>query len=219
MIEYGREAIDRLGVPLPVEHRFLGERPRRTAAAVAFLFAILVLSGVRRVMIAVDFQRAGVPALAPVADGVADVLILAVAVTVTILPIVYAAWNGGPALSFAMPLAPVLLGDLLARSYVLDLDLAVAVSTGAIAAAVAVYGAGVRRTGSLRPWRVGVDENALWLVTGTTALALVVAARFVPAIPEHVREWYAPFGLALAVPVAVVLAYWFGAGRRAIRSR
>lgn len=219
MIEYGRVAIERLDSRAPVEHRFLGRHSRRMWAAIAFLFAVVSLSLFRRATVAVDLESAGLAALTPAIDALADVVILTVALTVTALPVVYACWNGGPALSFAAPVFPVLVGDLLGGSYVLDLDVAVAISVGAVAAAVAVYAADVRETRSPLPWRAATDENALWLVTGTTALALVVGWRFTAAMPEHVLEWYAPFGLVLAVPVAVVFAYWLGWGWRAMAAR
>lgn len=220
MIEYGRVAIDRLESHAPpLEHRFLGRHPRRTWAAVAVLFAVVSLSLFRRATIAVDVDGGDLAVLAPAADALADVVILAVALSVTVLPIVYACWNGGPALSFAAPILPVLVGDVLGGAYVLDLDVAVAVSVGAVAAAVAVYTTDVRATRSVRPWRSRVDENALWLLTGTTALALVIGWRFTAAMPEHVLEWYEPFGTALAIPVAVVLAYWIGRARTTFADR
>ncbi|MFC7231816.1 hypothetical protein ACFQMM_11105 [Saliphagus sp. GCM10025308] len=157
-------------------------------------------------------------------DSVRMIAIALVTPTILLIPFCYAAWNGGPALSFTLPLVPVTIGDLLAGGYVLDLDVALALTVGASAAAVALaltVGASaaavalvsvdVRQLGSVQVWRsseVDTDSDRLLFVTSLAIVAAVGVGRFVAVAPAYVLEWYAPFGGLWFVTAAILGFYW-----------
>lgn len=199
-------------------HPLLGRDVRRTTALLSSLLALAVLFAVRRAGSAVRVEGAPLETHVIAFDGLSALLILAVTATLLVVPIGYALWNGGPGLAFVAPQVPIALGALASRSYVLDLDAAVALTTGAAGAALALYVGDVRRiealadvdrTEALRPWRTRpIDEDVLLFVTAVAGLAFVVAVEFATTVPTYVLERFAPIAILFAIPVVVLAVYW-----------
>ncbi|WP_226039842.1 hypothetical protein [Natrinema sp. DC36] len=209
----------RAAVSAALGHPLLGLEPRRTAFAGDYLLGLIA-------MFLASYVGTGVPigdALrTPLTLGLDTLSLLVIAlVTATILlaPLCYAAWNGGPLLSFCLPLVPVAIGDAVAGRYVLDLDLAVALTVGASAAALALLSADVRQVGSVRFWRADIDEDRLLFVTAIAIVAAVGVGRFVGTAPSYVLEWYAPMGPVWLVTAAVLGSYWLDCARSAWHAR
>ncbi|MXV62969.1 hypothetical protein GS429_13005 [Natronorubrum sp. JWXQ-INN-674] len=203
-----------------LEHPLLGLDPRRTAIAVGYLAVLGGLFAVSYAGTAITIDGAALETLTPRFDTVSTVLIALATATIAIVPFLYAAWNGGPVLSFAMPLVPVAFGTLATGQYVLGLDAAIALTVGGAASTLALFATGVRRTGSLRPWRTAdLDGTHLLVVTMLAVVAAVSVGRFVAGSPPRNLEWYAPFAALWLVPVAVVGVYWQAAMRTAIATR
>lgn len=203
-----------------LEHPLVGLERRRTAVAVAYLAILLGIFAVRYAGMTLAIDGAPLETtLTSRFDVVSAVMIALAAGTITFVPFLYAAWNGGPALSFAMPLVPTVLGTLATGRYVLTLDGTIALTVGGAASALALFATGVRRTGSLRPWRTRVDTAALLFVTASTVVAAAGVGRFVAAAPPRHLEGYAPFVVLWLVPLVVVGAHWAAAIRNTVAMR
>ncbi|ELZ15858.1 hypothetical protein C478_03949 [Natrinema thermotolerans DSM 11552] len=203
-----------------LEHPLVGRYRRRTALTIAYLGGLVA-------MFAGSYLGARVSVGGDVLDTVSTtgfdalsmVFIALVTLTLLVVPVCYALWNGGPGLAALLPLVPVALGDLVVGSYVLDLDLATGLTVGASAAALALVAADARRAGSLRFWEAPIDDDGLLFVTAVSLVGAFGVARFVAAAPAYVYEWYAPFGALWLVPAVVVGSYWLRRLRSAWRSR
>ncbi|MFC7213789.1 hypothetical protein ACFQO4_06805 [Saliphagus sp. GCM10025334] len=192
-----------------LDHPWLGLERRRTVAVGGYLCGLIALFLISHVGTRVTIDDVVLDSLTVGFDTVRTIAIALVTPTILLIPLCYAAWNGGPALSFTLPLVPVTIGDLLAGGYVLDLDVALALTVGASAAAVALVSADVRRLGSVRVWRSSeVDADRLLFVTALVVVAAVGVGRFVAAAPAYVLEWYAPFGGLWFVVAAILGFYW-----------
>lgn len=210
----------RPAVSTVLDHPLAGLERCRTTVAVAYLSALIGLFAVSyaganvRVDVLLDTLSLGF-------DHVSTVLIVAFTATVTVVPFAYAIWNGGPGLSFAIPLVPVALGDLAAGQYVLGVDTAVALTAGAAASALALYATDVRTADSLRPWRTagGPAVPRLLAVTVLTVVAAFGIARFVAVVPPRSLERYAPFAALWLVPFGIVASYWAVEVRTAVATR
>jgi|AntRauMinimDraft_3_1070383.scaffolds.fasta_scaffold00104_12 hypothetical protein len=205
----------RAAVSAVLRHPLLGLEPRRTALAGAYLLGLIA-------MFLASYVGARVPISdslrTPLTSGLDTLSLLVIAlVTATMLlaPLCYAVWNGGPLLSFGLPLTPVAVGDIMAGAYVLDLDLAVALTVGASAAALALLATDVRQVGSVRFWRADTHEDRLVFVTAIATVAAVGIGRFVGTAPSYVLEWYAPMGVVWLVTAAVLGSYWLNWARSA----
>ncbi|SEW26222.1 hypothetical protein [Natrinema salifodinae] len=192
-----------------LDHPLLGREPRRTVLAVAYLVGLVAMFcasylGARLTIDGVVLDAASTSGF----DALSMVFIAFVSLTLLVVAPCYALWNGGPALSFALPLVPVAMGDVLSGAYVLDLDVAIALTVGAGAAAIALAADDARRARSLRDWRVGIDEDRLLFVTASAIVAGVGVGRFLAAAPAYIREWYAPAGACWLLTGAVVGGYW-----------
>ena len=141
-----------------------------------------------------------------------------VTAAILITPFVYAGWNGGPVMTFVIPVAPIAVSDLLLGRYVFDLDWAIAVTIGVSAAALAIYVDDVRRTNSLRPWSsqlvVPDSGTRLQFVTVLFIGTVILIIHFVLASPERIVGWYSGFAVLLFLPGLIVSRYWI----RTVRS-
>lgn len=209
----------RAAVSTALEHPLLGLERRRTALTVAYLLGLIAMFLASYIGMRMSINDALRSLLTVGLDTLSLLFIALVTATILVVPLWYAAWNGGPLLSFALPLAPVAVGDIMAGAYVLDLDVAVALTVGASAAALAVVSTDVRRAGSVRFWRAGIDEDRLLFVTAITIVAAVGVGRFVDTAPSYMLEWYAPMGTVWFVTAAVVGSYWLRWARSAWRTR
>ena len=213
----------RLTAGTALDHPLVGLERRRTAVAVAYLAALIGLFAVSYAGARITVDGVMLDTTTPRFDAVSTYLIALSVATMTILPLAYAVWNGGPGLAFAMPLVPVALGDLAAGRYVLDADTAIALTVGAAAAALALYATDVRTTGSLRPWRAAVERarvpGELVVVTILTVVAAVGVARFVAVVPPRHLDRYASFAGCWLVPLAVLGSYWVGQLRTTVAAR
>ncbi|WP_339105370.1 hypothetical protein [Haloterrigena salinisoli] len=211
----------RSAVGTVLDHPLVGLERRRTAIAVASLAALIGLFAVSYAGATVRVDGALLDTLSLGFDHVSTVLIVAATVTITIGPFAYAIWNGGPGLAFAIPLVPIALGDLAAGQYVLGVDTAVALTTGAVGSALALYAADVRTADSLRPWRTagGPAIPRLLAVTVLTVVAAFGVVRFVAVVPPRSLERYAPFAALWLVPLGIVASYWAGEVRTTVATR
>lgn len=202
-----------------LEHPLFGLERRRTGLTVAYLLGVIAIVLASSIGMRVAIGAAPRSLLTVGLDTLSLLSVALVTATILVVPFWYAAWNGGPLLSFALPLAPVAVGDIVAGAYVLDLDVAVALTVGASAAALAVVSADVRRAGSVRFWQTGIDEDRLLFVTAVTVVAAVGVGRFVDTAPSYMLEWYAPMGPVWLVTAAVVGSYWVRWARSVWRTR
>lgn len=209
----------RAAVSAALGHPLLGLEPRRTALAGASVLGLIATSLASYVGTGVPIGDALRTPLTFGLDTLSLLVIALVMATMLLAPLCYAVWNGGPLLSFALPFAPVAVADIVAGAYVLDLDLAVALTVGASAAALALLSADVRQAGSVRFWRADIDEDRLLFVTAIAIVAAVGVGRFVDTAPSYVLEWYAPMGPVWLVTAAVVGSYWLRWARSAWRTR
>lgn len=190
-------------------HRLLGRDDRRTAIAFAYLGGVCLLFAVSHAASTVSIGGSRLETHSTAFDSLTALVIFVAVVTITLSPFVYAVANDGPVLSFAIPLVPVGLAEVASRRYVLGLDGAIALTTGAVAATFAFYVAGVRTAETIRPWRQRpIDEDALLVVTALVVVSSVTVVRFVAVGPVHVRGWYEPFLALWLVPAALVPTYW-----------
>ncbi|TYL39671.1 hypothetical protein CV102_05125 [Natronococcus pandeyae] len=204
------------------EHPLVGLERRRTAVVAAYLAVLVGLFGVSYAGTTITIGDTPLETVTPRFDAVSTVLIALATATITVVPFCYAAWNGGPAVSFGLPLVPVFLGDIAAGRYVLGVDAAIALTVGAAASALALLATDVRQTGSLRPWRGARGDAAgsqQLFVTMILAVAAVGVARFAGTVPPRSLEWYLPFAVCWLVSVGVVGAYWQATLRAAVASR
>ena len=203
-----------------LEHPLIGLERRQTGIAAAYLAVLIGLFAISYTGSAVTIDGAALDTVVPGFDAISSWLIIIATVTIAIVPFLYAAWNGGPAVAFVLPLVPVLLGDIAAGQYVLGTDTAIALTVGAAASALALVAADIRRTRSLRPWRAAdSDDSQLLVVTILTVVAAISVGRFVAGVPPRYLEWYAPFGALWLVPLTVVGCYWGAAVRTTVVTR
>ncbi|MCU4926013.1 hypothetical protein OB905_08445 [Halobacteria archaeon AArc-dxtr1] len=197
-----------------LDHPWIGLERRRTLLTLGYVAVLVALFAVSYLGTTVTVDGATLDTLTPRFDTVSTVLILLATLTITVAPLVYAGWNGGPVTAFALALVPVVLAELAAGRYILGLDAVVALTVGAAASVVAVYATGVRRTGALLPWRRAVpDLDTLLFVTVISIVSAVAAARFVLAVPSYMAEWYAPFGALWLVTAGLLGVYWYAWAR------
>ncbi|SDL06330.1 hypothetical protein [Natronorubrum texcoconense] len=203
-----------------LEHPLLGLERGRTEIAIAGLLGLTALFAVSYAGSTVAVGGAPLETLTTQFDTLTKLLIALATATITILPFVYAVWNGGPLLSFAMPLVPVFLGDVAAGQYVLGVDAVIALTVGAAACALAMFATDVRQVGSLRPWTtVEIDAVSLLVVTMTVLVAAAGVAQFAAVAPPRNLEWYAPFSVLWLVPAGIVGAYWQAAVRTTVATQ
>ncbi|WP_137291142.1 hypothetical protein [Natronorubrum halophilum] len=203
-----------------LEHPLIGVERRRTRVAIGFLAVFVGLFVVSYAGSVLTVNGEALETLTERFDMVSTVLIALAAAAVTIVPFLYATWNGGPALSFALPLVPVTLGHMAAGQYVLGLDTVIALTVGSAASALALFAADIRRTGSLRPWNAGSrDESQLLFVTMLTVVAAVSASQFVAGAPPRSLELYLPFSVLWFASLGIVGAYWQAAIRTTVAAR
>ena len=190
-------------------HRLLGRDERRTSLALAYLGGFCLLFTASYAGSTVTVGGVHIDTYTRVFDGLAAIVIVVAVATITLVPFVYAVMNGGPLLSFTIALVPIGLAELVSWRYVLGLDGAIALTTGAAASAFALYVSEVRAAGTFQPWRERpIDADALLVVTALVSLSTVTIARFVAFAPGHVTAWYAPFLALWLVPAVVVPGYW-----------
>ncbi|MGQ3412821.1 hypothetical protein ACT4ML_11250 [Natrinema sp. LN54] len=212
-----RRSLDtRAAIGAALEHPLLGLERRRTALTVVYLLGLVAMFWASYLGTRVPVTDALRNTLTTGLDTLSTVFIALVTPTILLVPLCYAIWNGGPGLSFVLPLVPVGIGDVIAGAYVLDLDVAIGLTVGATAAAVALVAVDVRRAGSLRFWRAGVDEDRLLFVTAAAVVAAVGVGRFVDTAPAYMLEWYAPLGGCWLVTAALVGGYWIVWARSAL---
>ena len=185
----------------------LGRRPRRTALTLAALAALVALHLASHLA---SREVAGVRAqtTSPAFDTLSAIVIVVSLVAILAGPFCYALWNGGPALSFAIPLVPIAFGELVARRWVLDVDAVVALTTGVVGAALALYATEVAATGSARPWRRRRPAAGSVLFVAVVAVGSAIAVtRFVLVAPDRLVDAYTPFAGLWLVALAVGGAY------------
>lgn len=217
-----RDSLDPMtSISAALEHPLVGLYRRRTALTVAYLGGLVA-------MFAASYLGARVAVGGDVLDTVSTkgfdalsmVFIAFVMLTLLVVPFWYALWNGGPGVAALLPLVPVALGDVIAGSYVLDLDLATGLTVGASAAALALVATDARRAESLRFWEVPVnDDDGLLFVTVVSLVGAIGVGRFVTAAPAYVYDWYAPFAGLWLVTAGIVGGYWLRRFRSALRLR
>ncbi|APX97647.1 hypothetical protein [Natronorubrum daqingense] len=192
-----------------LDHPLVGLERRRTALAFAYLGVLSGLFALSYAGTTVTIGNVALESMSTRFDTITAGLIALATATITVVPFLYAVWNGGPALAMGMPLVPVGFGYLAAGRYVLTVDAVIGLTVGAAACALALFATDVRRAGSLRPWRrVGLDSARLIFVTIATVVAAASVLRFVATTTPRSLEWYAPFGVLWLVPVCVLACYW-----------
>jgi len=172
-----------------------GQSRHRTAAGavgVALLLACVVGAAVLP-----GWLTAGEPGSGP--DGLLDQFVGAVILLVVLshpAGVAYGLWNGGPALSSVIPLAPLLAGGAVAGQLPLTVDLALALCSGAAAATAATHTA--RTADRSHPAAV---VGGIALATGGVTLGAVALWRVAETVGPH-----AAGGVQVAAGVLLVAA-------------
>lgn len=209
----------RATVAAALDRPLLGLEPRRTALAIVYLLGLLAMFLGSYLGTRVPINDAVQSAQTTGLDTLSMIFIALVTPTILVVPLCYAIWNGGPGLSAVLPLVPIGVGDVMAGAYVLDLDIAIALTIGANAAALALVSAAVRRAGSLRFWRAGVDEDGVLFVTAISIVAAVAVGRFLETAPSYMLEWYAPLEGVWFVTAVLLGGSWLCWARSVLDSR
>ncbi|ELZ11036.1 hypothetical protein C479_09503 [Halovivax asiaticus JCM 14624] len=207
----GRTGSTRLGF----DRSLLGLTGRRTALTLRtllVLWGLYALSALTRG----ELRSGKLQTLSPAFDALSTVLILVGLFVATLGPVGYAIWNGGPVLAFAIALAPEFVGELLALRWVLDLDLAVSLTTGAAGAAAALAVTVVRTCRSHPDEPLSMPSQQHVLAVGIIVAGSAGAVtRFALQAPTRVLSAYRPFALYWLVPLAVVGLFAVSLRRRA----
>jgi len=189
--------------PLRTRVRYLlGWRRGRTVVGGAVLAGLVgtVLLSVWAPVVLLPGQ--GPHQQAGVVDAIVDAGIVAILVSV-LAGLLYALWNGGPLLAAALPVLPESLGSAARGGRTVDQDFVFLLATGAAAATVAVYVAGYRRTGEVRPRPSRPLVDGLTLATGALAVAGGVLVDLGGAVGAHATDAVV-FGWSLWLPAAVL---------------
>lgn len=141
--------------------------------------------------------------LAVRADTVVDIGIMAVLASIA-AGFLYAVWNGGPLLSFALPVVPDMGGTVAAGGRTVDQDFVLLLTAGAATAALAVYTAGYWETGALSPNPYTGILDALTFSTALLALSGGVLLDFRAVAGPHVTG-VVQLGVVLWGSAAVIL--------------
>ena len=190
-----------------VAHPVLGRRPRRTALTLVALVALVALH-LASYLASREVVGVRAQTTSTAFDTLSAIVIIVSLVAIVLGPFCYALWNGGPALSFAIPLVPIAFGELAARRWVLDVDAAVALTTGVAGAALALYTTEVAATGSTRPWRrrrLAPGSSLFVAVVGVGSA--VAVSRFLLLAPDRLVDAYIPFAGLWLVALGVGGAY------------
>lgn len=203
----------RAGVPSSASavlvHPLLGSKPRRTAVGVGYVLLSAAVVGISAALRQTLFLGGGPDQL----QGFAIVL----AVAALGVGLAYAAWNGGPALAAAIPLAPVLVGTLSTGRLVLEVDLVLALAAAAGSAAVGTYATGLRTLDSWRPGPYPGLTDGLAVATPFAVLGAVALWRTAPYVGPHASAGVPIAGLFLGVAVLALgfqWGVWIWAARR-----
>ena len=195
-------SVDRL-----LQHPFVGIDPRRSAIAIALLGTLVAI---HLVSVLAAFEIAGVRAqtLTPAFDSFSAFVIVASLLAVTVGPLAYACWNGGPGLAAVIPLVPVLVGDAVTFRWVLDVDVTVAITAAGAGAALALVAGEARTLGTVTPWRERLPPANIGLFVAVVCVASAgVVASFVLQAPDGMVAAYRSFVVYWLVPVAVAGCY------------
>lgn len=187
--------------------RVCGHRRGRTRVGVVGLLALVAV-----VLLSVWLPRATGggerPSISPgTVESVVSVGILAVVASVG-LAFCYAAWNGGPLLSYGVAVVPELVGTVAAGGRSLDHDVAIVLAAGAAAAATALYSSERRRTGAWRPSPSRHLVDGLTLVTTLVIVALGALLELRAAAGPHVARLLLAAWLLWFLGATVVIVEW-----------
>lgn len=142
-------------------------------------------------------------------DRVVTAGILAVAASI-VLGFLYAAWNGGPLLSFALPVVPGVAGKFSSGIWAVNQDLAVVLSAGAGAAVLGVYSAGRIERAAVRPLPYDGVVDDLTVATTAMVLALGVLLQLRGIVGPHAAGAVRVAWLLWLVAALAGLAAWVG---------
>lgn len=142
-------------------------------------------------------------------DGFTGGLIIAVVLSATVLPILYALVNGGPLMAAAIALTPFVTASLVKLEYTLTNDLVVALTGAALGATVAVtveWYRRARRTSAIAPDRAAID--GLLVASGLSALGFVAIWRFDQSAPSDIVATIDPAHWLIVVPATGCVGLW-----------
>jgi hypothetical protein len=115
-------------------HPLFGVRTRRTVGAIGTIVVLAVAVVVaERVPQTILADRTGGTAIW-LFNGYIGVVLLLTMAAVTLIPVVYGVWNGGPVLAVILPLSPVITGMALSGELRMTTGLTVALCSGAAGA-------------------------------------------------------------------------------------
>ena len=187
-------------VPAALAHPLLGSNPRRTAVGVGYLLLAVGIVAISATLRQTLLLGGGPDQL----QGAAIVF----AVGALGVALAYGAWNGGPVLAAAIALFPVLVGSLSTGHLALEVDLVLALATGAASASVATYAAGTRIRGDWRPDAYPGLTDGLAVATPLVVLAIVAFWRTEPYVGPHANAGLLLAGPLLGVAVLVLGLQW-----------
>lgn len=197
---------DRTETLWPTARALIGIQRRRRVVGIGLFVLVVVIATAARLVprwLLFGSENTG---LAFLVDGLLSVAIF-LALFVVVLSLTYAVWNGGPGLSFLLPLVPLVVSWLVTRQLVMTVDVALALAAGTLAAtlatvSVAWHGEHPDRNEASRAIEAGIGIVAFGVILTATVLWRVSGA-----IGPHARVgFYAAVSL---YAIALVLAIGF----------
>lgn len=191
-----------------LSHPLLGTHPNWTGVMLGYLIlgcVLVVASGWRA-----QFERISGPHLPGVFDQLAALTIILAVGSTLVLAILYPLLNGGPLLSFIIPVAHPVAGGFAVGSIALDIDLTLALASGSFGATIATYRL-VRASEDPdmhATWRYVVDGAVITSVG--TGLAMFSIFEVASVLGPHAKLglWIALAAVSGAVLGLVIIWRW-----------
>ena len=199
----------RRSLPTPsLNSALLGVSRRRTLVGVAYLFGLIGLVATSAAAARASVAGVRVVTVTPAFDALYWALIVIVVLSTFVVPLAYALFNGGPALAFAIAVAPETVVYAATGSLYLTPDLALGLVFGALGAVGALYVTAYRSHGSLAPGARPALDGALLFATAASLVAAAALARLYAGGPSAMAARTEPLGYAIVPALALVARCW-----------
>lgn len=191
---------------MSLDHPLLGRRRQWTALGIVYVALITGATIVSAALAGgtVDFLPGRMIRLV---DGFRALLIIAVVLSITVLPSIYALANGGPVIAIAIGITPTAVTTLVTTSWVLTNDAVVSMVGASVGGVVAVGTMRYHRQrddGMASP----VERDALLITTGVVLVSVVAVWRFDRSAPAAMVETIAPWHWLVLVPAVALATLW-----------
>ncbi len=191
-----------------LSHPLIGRHERRSLIAVGYCLVVSIAT-----LLAVLFYLGAVDLIpgwiVRIVDGFTAVLIIAVVLSMTVIPTIYALTNGGPVMAATIGLVPMLSASILTLEYTLTNDIVVALVGAAIGTVVALgvdWRHHARDTEAFAPGRA--QQDGLLFASGLTVITLVAVWRFDREAPAEMVATIDPLQWLVILPLTGCVGLW-----------